>query len=292
MRSFGDVRFGLRTMAKSPTVTTVSALTLAMGIGVNATVFTLSNAVLFRGFPFDQSDRILYLGERNTTRNQRIGGASYPDFCDWRARAKSFEGMGAANGMRATISDQTGLPESYQATQISANLFRLIGQKPFVGRDFTAADEARGSPQVAILTFGLWERRYGRDPAVVGRRIRINSAPATIIGVMAKDFSFPFNQELWMPLTPTDAFEKRENRFVIGFGRMAKGVNVKAARAEIEGIGRNLASAYPLTNQNFAPVDMTYNEFYLGPMVSTIFETMLVAVGFVLLIACANVANL
>ena len=292
MRFFEDVRFGLRTMARSLTVTTVSMLTLAMGIGVNATVFTLSNAVLFRGFPFDQSDRILYLGERNTTRNQRIGGASYPDFREWQARAKSFEGMGAANGMRATISDQTGLPESYQATQISANLFRLIGQKPAVGRDFTAADEVRGAPQVAILTYGLWERRYGRDPAVVGRTIRINSAPATIIGVMAKDFAFPFSQELWMPLTPTDAFEKRENRFLIGFGRMAKGVNVKAARAEIEGIGHNLASAYPLTNQNFAPVVMTYNEFYLGPMVSIIFETMLVAVGFVLLIACANVANL
>lgn len=148
-----------------------------------------------------------------------------------------------------------------------------------------------GAPQVAILTYGLWERRYGRDPAVVGLTIRINSAPATIIGVMAKDFAFPLSQGLWMPLTPTDAFEKRENRFLIGFGRMAKGVNVKAARAEIEGIGRNLASAYPLTNQNFAPVVMTYNEFYLGPMVSIIFETMLVAVGFVLLIACANVAN-
>jgi hypothetical protein len=113
MRFFEDVRFGLRTMARSLTVTTVSMLTLAMGIGVNATVFTLSNAVLFRGFPFDQSDRILYLCERNTTRNQRIGGASYPDFREWQARAKSFEGMGAANGMRATISDQTGLPESY-----------------------------------------------------------------------------------------------------------------------------------------------------------------------------------
>jgi predicted permease len=292
MRWLEEVRFGLRTMLKNPGVSLVSALTLALGIGVNATVFTLSNAVLFKGFPFDQSDRILYLGERNVNRDQRFGAVSYPDFRDWRDRAKSFVGMAAVSGLRVNLSDGNGLPESYQGAQISANGFRLIGQKPTIGRDFTSADEARGATPVAILTYGLWERRYGKDTSVVGRTIRINSAPATVIGVMPPDFIFPFNQDLWMPLVANDSWEKREARTVIVYGRLADGVTVKAARAEMDGIGHNLASAYPVTNQNFMPVVQNYNEFYIGPQVAIIFSSMLVAVGFVLLIACANVANL
>ncbi|MBV8905301.1 MAG: ABC transporter permease [Acidobacteriia bacterium] len=292
MRLFEDVRFGLRTMAKTPTVTLVSVLTLALGIGVNATVFALTNAVLFKGFPFDRSDRIVYMGERNTTRNQRFGAVSYPDFRDWQARAKSFKGLAAANGIRATLSDQAAPPESYQATQISANGFRLIGQKPAIGRDFTSADAARGAAPVVLLGYGVWERRYGKDASVIGRKIRVNSEPATIIGVMPKDFVFPFNQDFWMPLVATDAFEKRESRFLIVYGRMADGVNIKAARAEMDGIGHNLSTAYPLTNREFAPVVQNYNEFYIGPQIAIIFESMLVAVAFVLLIACANIANL
>ena len=292
MRGFEDIRFGMRTLAKSPSMTIVSVLTLALGIGVNATVFTLSNAVLFKGFPFDKSDRILYMGERNTTRSQRYGPVSYPDLRDWRARVTSFTGLAASNGFRVNLSDQNGVPESYQGAQITANLFRLIGQKPAVGRDFSPADEGRGAPAVAILTYGLWERRYGRDPAVIGRTIRINSTPARVIGVMPEDFIFPFNQDLWMPLVPTDDFEKRESRFLVVFGRLADGAKMKSAVAEMDGIGRVLANAYPLTNRDFVPVVQNYNEFYIGPQVAIIFESMLVAVGFVLLIACANIANL
>lgn len=156
-------------MAKNPVVTIVSVLTLGLGIGVNATVFTLSSTVLFKGFPFDRSDRILYLGERNNSRpQQRFGPVSFPDFRDWRARVHTFEGLAAAVGMRATISDQAAPPESYQVTRISTNAFRLIGQKPVIGRDFTDADEARGAPAVLLLTYGLWERRYGKDPAILG----------------------------------------------------------------------------------------------------------------------------
>jgi putative ABC transport system permease protein len=295
MRFLDDVRFGLRTMAKSPAVTIVSVLTLGIGIGVNATVFTLSNAVLLKGFPFDRNDRVLYMGERDTTRAQRFGAVSYPDFRDWRARVKSFEGLAAATGMRATLSDQSAPPESYQATRISANGFRLIGQKPVIGRDFTDADEARGAPAVLVLSYGLWERRYGKDPRVIGRTIRFNSHPATVIGVMPKGFVFPFNEDLWIQLSPMGddaAFEKRESRFLIAYGRLADGASLKAARAEMEGIGHNLASAYPLTNRDFAPEVQNYNDFYIGPDVTTIFESMLAAVAFVLLIACANIANL
>jgi putative ABC transport system permease protein len=296
MRLLEDVRSGVRTMAKNPVVTIVSVLTLGLGIGVNATVFTLSSTVLFKGFPFDRSDRILYLGERNNSRpQQRFGPVSFPDFRDWRARVHTFEGLAAAVGMRATISDQAAAPESYQVTRISTNAFRLIGQKPVIGRDFTDADEARGAPAVLLLTYGLWERRYGKDPAILGRTIRFNSYPATVVGVMPKDFVFPFNQDLWIQLVPmgdNDAFEKRESRFMIVFGRMQDGTNIKAARAEMDSIGHNLAAAYPVSNREFTPVVEDYNEFYMGPEIVVIFSSMLVAVGFVLLIACVNIANL
>jgi putative ABC transport system permease protein len=296
MRILEDVRFGLRAMAKSPVVTIVSVLTLGLGIGVNATVFTLSNTVLFKGFPFDKSDRILYLGERNTTRQQqRFGPVSNPDFRDWRAHIQTFEGLAAAVGMRATISDQAAPPESYQVTRITTNAFRLIGQKPVIGRDFTDADAVPGAPAVLLLTYGLWERRYGKDPAILGRTVRFNSYPATVVGVMPKDFVFPFNQDLWIQLVPmgdNDAFEKRDDRFMIVFGRMKDGTNVKAARAEMAGIGQNLSAAYPVTNREFVPVVQNYNEFYMGPEIVIIFSSMLVAVGFVLLIACVNIANL
>src|SRR5262249_20574333 len=161
------------------------------------------------------------------------------------------------------ISDQKAPPESYQATQITANGFRLIGQKPVIGRDFVPADEARGAPPVVLLSYGLWERRYGKDPTVIGRKIRVNSAPAPRAGVMPKDFVFPFNQDLWVPLVATDAFEKRESRFLIVYGRLAEGVKVKTAQAEMDGIGHNLQAAYPLTNREFTPVVQNYNDFYI-----------------------------
>jgi putative ABC transport system permease protein len=291
MAWFEDVRYGARTLAKNYGFTIVAAVTLALGIGANATVFTLSNAMLFKGFPFDQNDRILYMLNRNATRARDFAGVSYPEFRDWR-KATSLEGMAAVNGMRISLSDQSGLPEGFWGTQISSNGFKLIGQKPVAGRDFTPADEAAGAPPVAILTYGLWERRYGKDPTLIGRTIRINGAATTVIGVMPRGFIFPFNQDLWMSLVPTANSEKRETRDFIVFGRMAQGVTVKQVRAEMETIGRDLASAYPVTNHAWIPEVQTYNEFFVGPTVTSTFEAMLGAVGFVLLIACANVANL
>src|SRR5438067_2328723 len=125
MHLWDDLRFGLRMMAKNPGVAAVSVVTLALGIGVNATLLTLTNAVLFKAFPFDQGDQIVYLGTRNTNRTERFGAISYPDFRDWRERAKSFDGMAAMTGLRVNLSDRTGLPESYQGTRISSNGFPL-----------------------------------------------------------------------------------------------------------------------------------------------------------------------
>jgi putative ABC transport system permease protein len=288
-----DIRFALRTLVKSPGFTAVAVTALALGIGANATVFTLTNAILFKGFPFDHSDRILYLNTKDSSRAaNQFSGISFPDFRDWREQTKSFEGLAAWTGERISISDKNGLPETFQASRISANAFRLIGQKPAIGRDFDPADDAPGAALVAILNDGLWQRRYGSNREIVGQTIRINGTQTTVLGVMPRGFAFPFDADVWMPFVPKADSEKREARGFVAFGRLKDGTTASAARAEMATIGRNLQSSYPATNQGIDIWVRTYSEFYLGPFITTIFLAMLGAVGFVLLIACANVANL
>jgi putative ABC transport system permease protein len=289
MPLLGDVRLSFRTLIQNRGFTAVAVATLAIGIGINAAVFTVTKAALFAGFPMVQAnDRIAYLSG---------GGCcvSYPDFLDWRAQAKSFTGMAIVHGVGRILSDPNGFPESYDTTEVSADTFKLVGQKPIMGRDFTASDETPGAPTVAILSYGFWERRFGKDRAIIGRIVRMNGAPTTVIGVMPRGFSFPQKQDLWVPLVPTPDVLKRDNRgtwFV--FGRMADGVTIDSAHAEMEAIGRRLGQAYPLTNQgrNLLPHVDNFRTFFIESNETPIYWTMWGAVAFVLLIACANLANL
>jgi putative ABC transport system permease protein len=285
---FRDVRYGLRALLTNPGFTIVAVMTLALAIGVNTAVFTVTNAVLFRGFSnIERSDRILYLTSAEGC------CVSYPDFEDWRAQAKSFEGMAIVHGMQVTLSDKGGFPEHHDATEVSADTFRLVGREPILGRDFTKSDEIPGAAPVAILNYSFWESRFGKDPSIVGRTVRINGAATTVIGVMPPGFIFPQNQDFWVPLVPTPNVLKRVNRdtwFV--FGRMADGVNIESARTEMKTIGKRLEQAYPLTNKGFPPVVRNFAGFYIGPNASLIYGSLWGAVGFVLLIACANLANL
>lgn len=286
-----DMRYAYRGLRRSPGFTFTAIATLAVGIGVNAAVFTVTNAVLFKGPPFiRQNNHILYI---NTQKNGSCCVA-WPDFQDWQAQAKSFEGMGAVNAVRINVSDQSGFAENYEATQVSANTFSLVGQKPIMGRDFVPSDETPGAASVAILSYGLWERLYGKDPAIIGHAVRMNGVPTTVIGIMPQGFSFPRSQDdLWIPLVPTPDLRKREvRRLWFVFGRMADGVTVKGARAEMETIGRRLANAYPLTNRGLIPTVHNFHEFFIGSKATTIYGSMWGAVSFVLLIACANLANL
>jgi putative ABC transport system permease protein len=285
-----DIRLSFRTLRQNPGFTAVAVTMLALGIGVNATIFTVTNAVLFKGFPgVAGNDRILYMSTFDGC------CVSYPDFLDWRAQAKSFEGMAVVHGINKIFVDRGGFPETVYTTEVSANTFQLAGTKPILGRDFTHADEVAGAPGTAILRYGFWERWYAKDPAVIGRAVRINGSPATIIGVMPPGFSFPQNEDLWVPLEPTARVLDRANRdtwFV--FGQLREGVTRESARAEMETIGRRLASAYPVTNQGRDLLPHVYNfrEFFIGPNATLIYEAMSGAVVFVLLIACANLANL
>lgn len=287
-----DFRVAWRQLAKRPAFTATAVGILALGIGINTTVFTVTNAVLFRGFRWvSGNDRIVYI---HSEKNGQYSGVSYPDFQDWRNQARSFDEIGAVADQRITLNDQTGLPERYTATRITTNGFHLLRQKPIIGRDFTPADGEFGAAPVAILSYGFWERRFGKDPAVLSRTLMINGAPpARVIGVMAEGFLFPQNQDLWLPLIPTRDLQKRDARNLwFAFARLRDGVTVANARAELETIGNRLAAVYPEANQNQIPRPHTFVEFFIGPHATMTYGMIWAAVGFVLLIACANLGNL
>ncbi|MCU1339514.1 MAG: hypothetical protein JWO19_5095 [Bryobacterales bacterium] len=289
MSLLGDMRLGVRTLVKNPGFTAVAVTMLAVGIGVNATVFTVTNAVLFKGFPLvDRNDRLLYITPKGSN-----CCVSYPDFLDYRAQAKSFVGMAIVHGVSFAFSDTSGVAERIAGNENSADTFKLVGQKPILGRDFEPADEMPGAAPVAILNYGFWERRYGKDREVIGRTVRMNGVPTTFIGVMPQGFSFPQTVDVWVPLVQTPEVLKRENRDTwMAFGRLADGVTIENARAEMDIIGKRLAIAYPLTDREHPPVVQKFHEFFIGPNAMLIYGSMWGAVGFVLLIACANLANL
>ena len=289
MDSFSrDVSQAVRTMRKSPMFAIAAVAMLAIGIGINALVFSVTNGALFKGFPLvDGNDRILYIS------NNGKCCVSYPDFTDWRAQTTMFDDMALVHGLGITLTDGAGFPEDYTVTEVTSNTFGLVRQKPVLGRDFTSADEIPGAPPVVILRYSFWERRFAKDPGVIGRRVRLNGVPTTVIGIMPRGFSFPHNQDLWVPLVPTPEVLRRDRRntwFV--FGRLSEGSTIESARAEMDTIGQRLARAWPASNASLRPEVRTFEEFFIGENAALIYRAMVGAVGFVLLIACANLANL
>ncbi len=291
MSFFQDVRFGIRRLLREPGFTAVVVVALALGIGVNTTVFTLVNAVLFRGLPFEQADRVMYLSTDDHARNQDDTAVSYPEFRDWRGQSKTFKELAAFSQTGLVVSDSNA-PERYNGTRLTANAFSLIGQKPLLGRDFQPDEDGVGAAPVCILGYTIWENRYGHDPNIFGKSIRVDDVATTIVGVMPQGMKFPLNADLWIPLVPAAEFEKRESRNIQVFGRLADGASLAQARNEFNLIGSRLEKEYPKSNQGIAIRVIPYNDEFNGGQIRIVFLALLGAVGFVLLIACANVANL
>ena len=281
----------MRLLARSPGFTLAAVTALALAIGANVTVFTLANAFLFKNLPFDDSERILYVSSRNPAR-PGTRGVSYLDFLDYREQAPSFEGMAAFTSGSVDLSDGKGFPERYRSAFLTSAAFATIGQRPFLGRDFLADDERPGAAPVAIVSYALWQGRYGSDPSVVARTVRINDAPTTIVGVMGKGVTFPGASDVWMPLVRTPAMERRDSRTLTVFGRLRPHATERSARSEMTVIARRLADAYPATNKDLGVVVQNFNDRFNGGETARLLFWLLWAVGFVLLIACANVANL
>jgi len=292
MNFFQDIRFGVRMLIKDPGFTSVVIVTLALGIGANTTVFTLVNAVLFKGLPFDQPDRIMSVSSNNLSKKRDRDAISYPDFADMRSQIKKLQGVAAFTGQAVVLNDPGGVSERYRGTRVSTNCFSLIGQKPLLGRDFTPQEEQRNAPPVVILGYGVWKDRYGSDPSILGRVLRINDVSTVVVGVMPNDMKFPGEADMWIPLIPAGTMENRDSRGLNVIGRLASGATIAEARAELGILAKNLEKEYSKSNAGVGLVVVPFTEQANGGNIRTMFLALMGAVGFVLLIACANVANL
>ena len=287
-----DVSFAARLLARSPGFTAAATIALALAIGANVTVFTLANAFLYKNLPFDDSDRIVYVSSTNAQRPGRTRPMSYPDYLDVRAQVTAFEAAGALYTSTVDLSDSSSLPAISRCAYISAGTFAAIGQRPVLGREFGADDEQPGAPPVVILGDALWRGRYAFDRSIVGRTIRINDVTTTIVGVMPPGITFPGTSDLWLPLVRTGSFSRRESRTLTMFARLAPGTSLRAARAETAVVAARLATAYPATNKEIGALVQNFNDRFNSNDTGRLLFWLLWAVAFVLLIACANIANL
>jgi predicted permease len=291
MSLWQDVRFAVRVLRKDRWFALVAVVTLALGIAANSAVFTLVNAVLVRGLPFREPDRIVGLRTRDA-RNMDLG-VSYLDYLDWQ-KARSFSDISLMAQPTFNVSEEGRAPERFAGAVVSANLFQLIGEKALIGRTLQPADDAPDAPAVVVLGYGMWQSRYAGNPAVLGRTIRVNDLQATVVGVMPNGMKFPPNSDLWIPLG-TSIVAKSQGRQVRSYmvlGRLTDGTTIEQSQGELAAIAANLAKAYPETNKDFVPIVQTYLERTNGGQLELVFWSLMGAVVFVLLIACANVANL
>ncbi len=288
-----DLRFAVRVLVKNRWFTIMAAFVLALGIGANNAVFTIVNAVLLRNLPFPNPDQIM-LVQTGDNRGRTLG-VSMRDFEDWQASAKTFSHLSFVFSGAFNVGDEGRIPENYAGSYVSANFFKLLGVAPALGRDFAHEEDRFGSQPVVLISGNVWQQRYGNDPAVIGRSIRLNGTPATIIGVMPEGMHFPNEADVWMPVGSLPAAitsQPRQARGYGAFGRLRDGVTIEQARTELKAIGAKLAADHPTTNKDLAPTADRFSDRIVGTQLRTLFWTLMGAVGFVLLIACSNVANL
>ena len=287
-----DVRFGARMLLRSRGSTSISVLALALGIGLTTMMFSIVWGAMLRGLPMERAEQLVSVQRTNLSEGQDRMSATLHDYEDWRAQQQSFSGMGAFYTGTINVSDNDR-PERYDGGFVSAGAFDVLGVRPVIGRGFTAEDDRPGADAVMLLGHATWRDRFGADPGIVGRVVRANGKPATIIGVMPEGFAFPNNEQLWVPLARDAASVQRgEGQWVSVFGRLRDGVTVDEAAVEMAAIAQRLASAYPETNEGISTRVEPYIRGFLGDEPVTMLFTMLGAVFMVLLIACANVANL
>ncbi len=286
-----DLRCALRAILSHRWFSAAVVATLALGIGLNTMVFTLINAVLFKPVPLPGGARLVSVMDRNLSEKDHNLAISLPDFSEYRAQSRSFEALEATTDEGGVLSERGNPPQSYQLGHATAGVFSMLHTDAVLGRGFVSADERPGADPVVVLAYGVWQDRYSRAPGVIGQKVRVNGLPATIIGVMPKGFRFPTGMDLWMPLVPTADLGKRDTRQLRAYAILKPGVSVRQAQAELDGIASRLAHQYPDDKDIGASV-LTFQDRFNGGGIRFIFLLMLGAVGFVLLIACADVANM
>lgn len=290
-----DIRFAIRNLARRPGFTAIAALTLALGIGVNTVIFSLVNGVLLQDLPYEEADRVVIPSAVLLDRGGMLIGSSYPEFTEWTEQRQIFESIAA---FELAPFDLTGgeEPERIRSTVVSPEYFSLWGARPLTGRTFTPDDYRDGDDQVAVLTHGFWQRRFAGDPGVVGSEILLNEAPYTVIGVVDEATVWPRGSDIWTPMfygDPLPRFARRwDNSWLRVMARLQPGVDVEQARAVLVGIAERVAADMPAIRGSYSAEVVPLDEWIVGDQIQTALLVLMGSVGFVLLIACVNVANL
>jgi putative ABC transport system permease protein len=289
-----DLRYGVRTLAKTPGFSAIAVLTLALGIGANSAIFSVVNAVLLAPLPFDEPERLVMVGEYDTSEAEGDSNMSYLNFVDFREQNRTFDDIAAYNraGFSVTIGEE---PERVEGALVSWTLFQTLQVQPIAGRAFLPEEDKKGAPPVVVISHGLWQRRFGGDPGVVGRALVVEGKQATVVGVMPAGFQFPVGTDpadMWAPLATNSLFaDSRGAHFLDAVGRLERGVTVDQAKADLDAISAALEQQYPDSNIGYRSRVVPLHEALVGDVRAALL-VLLGAVGFVLLIACVNVANL
>jgi predicted permease len=290
-----DLRLAVRMLVKQPGMAALAIIALALGIGLTTTMFSIVNGAVLRGLPFEDSERIYHFSRLNIAANQDDGdeAATMHDYVDWRQRQRSFEDLAAFYQGPVNVVGPDGTPERYRGVWITPNLLRVLRVQPVVGRDFRDGEEAAGAEPVVIISDKVWRDRFQASPDAIGQALRVNGKVYTVVGVMAPKFGFPMSHDMWLAATvDVDPAARRQSRRLSVIGRLKTSVTLDQAEAEFATISNQLQQDYPDTNQGVTALIKTYIDEFLGPQVINSLLTMLAAVFGVLIIACANVANL
>ena len=286
-----DLRYGFRTLRKSPGFTAVAMLALALGIGANTAIFSVVNGVLLRPLAYPDPSRLMTIFETSLEFGQ--GSVAYPNFVDWRREGRSFTDMGVARSQDFNFTG-AGEPEHLSGEYVSSSLFSVLGVTPFIGRNFLPEEDHQGAACAVILSYGFWKQRFGADANILGKVLTLNAMNCTVVGVLPRDFRFRENARVYLPIEQSNAAELRTRESHPGLqviGRLKPSVTFEAAQAEMASICNELARQYPTTNAGRGAKVVRMKDDIVGYIRPTLL-LLVGAVGFVLIIACANVANL
>ncbi len=288
-----DLHFGLRMLLKTPTLSLLAIITIGLGVGLTTHTFSSVYGTILRGVPVPGEERLTFIGENRLELGITQMEMSVHDFEDLRAQQTSFEDVAAFYQGTVNIAGDESPPERFAGAYVSANALSHLGVEPFDGRTFREGEDAPGASPTIILGHHVWENRFGSDPAIVGKFIRVNGVTAEIIGVMPPGFRFPFLEDVWLTHRIDRAgLPRGEGEDLDAFGRLREGISLDAARAELSAIGAGLARTYPESNEGIGMIASPYEERFMPPEIQAVLWVMLAATFGVLLIACVNVANL
>ena len=288
-----DIRYAVRGLVRQPGLAITAVTALGLGIGLTTAMFSIVNGVVLRGLPMEEPQEIIAINRINPTEGPNRLAGRFHDFVDLSERQTTLEGIAAITLAPMNVSPPGGDPEFLNGAGVTANMFTLLGEQPFMGRGLELQDEVLGAGPVVVVGYRFWKDRLEGNREILGKTVRINGAQTTVIGVMQEGFEFPFNQQLWQPLrVDALALTRGAGPLVLMMARLKDGVTITQAQADLTGIMTQLGREFPETNEGMSVAVGPYTSELLGPQMTPLLFTMLGAVSLVLVIACANVANL